>query len=79
MAIEIGIMATSLEALAIIVIVQFRSTAVIENFNDCLLMYCSKRFSYQYPAYKARCLLAAIDYSYHKDRPLLFSKDGRPR
>ena len=31
-------MTTPLEALAIIVIVQFRSTAVIENINDCLLI-----------------------------------------
>ena len=43
--------------------IQFRSTGVTENFNNCLLMYCSKWFVYQYPVYlyKARYLPAAIN------------------
>ena len=43
--------------------IQFRSIAVIENL-----------FGYQ-----ARYLLAAIDYSYQKDRALLSPKEGRTR
>jgi len=31
------------------------------------------------PVYKARCLLAAIDFNSHKDRELLKDKDGNIR
>ncbi|KAJ8046721.1 hypothetical protein HOLleu_05492 [Holothuria leucospilota] len=47
---------------------RFRHTGRLENFQSHILAYASKRFSYSYPSYKARNLLAAIDYQKHKDR-----------
>ena len=54
----------------------FRSTAVIENFNDLILMYASKRIAFSYPAYRARNFLAALDYTYHKNRREMRNKKG---
>ena len=34
---------------------------------------------YRYTAYRARNLLAMIDYQQHKDRPLALDKDGEPK
>lgn len=56
-----------------------RSTAELENFHELILAYCSKRFAYQYPAYKARNVLAAIDYCKHKDRKQAVTKKGALR
>lgn len=58
---------------------KFRHTGELENFHDSLLMYCAKRFAYSYPLYKARNMLAALDYQHHKDRPKLVSKKGEVR
>lgn len=56
-----------------------RSTSMLESFHQLILMYCSKRFAYQYPAYKARNQLAAIDYSEHKGRQQAVTKTGKKR
>ena len=56
-----------------------RSTAEVENFNSLILMYAGKRFSYSPPVYRARNLLAAIDYNSHLDRDQLTTKEGVPR
>ncbi|XP_041360695.1 uncharacterized protein LOC121376952 [Gigantopelta aegis] len=42
-------------------------------------MYASKRFSYSFPVYKARCQLAAIDYMKHSDHENITNKDGSIR
>ncbi|XP_069108222.1 uncharacterized protein [Argopecten irradians] len=57
----------------------FRSTASLESFNQLILMYAAKRYSYTPPVYKARCQLAAIDNNYHADRDVKISKDGSTR
>jgi hypothetical protein len=57
----------------------FRSTAELEAFNNLILMYAGKRFSYIPPVYRARCLLAAIDHNYHLERPVLLTKQGVER
>lgn len=56
-----------------------RSTAEVENFNSLILMYAGKRFSYSPPVYRARNLLAAIDYNNHLNRDQLTTKEGTPR
>jgi hypothetical protein len=57
----------------------FRSTAELEAFNNLILMYAGKRFSYTPPVYRARCLLAAIDNNHHLQRPTLLNKQGLER
>ena len=57
----------------------FRSTAELENFQNHILMYAAKRFSFIPPVYRARNLLAALDYNEHIDRPLQLNKDGKQR
>ena len=52
-------------------------TAVIENFNDLILKYAPKRFSFQYASYHGRNHLATLDYSYHKDRANQTNKKRR--
>ena len=61
---------------SIVYLLNFRSTAIIENFNNIVLKYASKRIAYRYDAYKARNQLAALDYTYHKDRPARKKKNG---
>ena len=56
-----------------------RSTAELEGFNNLILMYVVKRFSYIPPVYKARNLLAAIDNNSHINREPLKNKDGTMR
>ena len=55
----------------------FRSTADLEGFNQHILMYAAKRFSYTPPVYRVRNLLAAIDHNKHADRPYCLDKDHR--
>ncbi|XP_073671566.1 uncharacterized protein [Paramisgurnus dabryanus] len=55
---------------------RFRSTAVLESFQNHILMYASKRFAFSPPVYEARVLLAALDYNYHRDRPTQKRADG---
>ncbi|XP_078616485.1 uncharacterized protein LOC144884851 [Branchiostoma floridae x Branchiostoma japonicum] len=59
---------------------RFRQTYLLESFQNHILMYASKRFAFIPDVYTARCLLAAIDYNYHKDRPVATRKsDGAVR
>ena len=41
----------------------FRSTSELENFQNLILKYASKRNSYKPPAYRARNELAALDHN----------------
>jgi hypothetical protein len=45
----------------------YRHTGIIESFHNMILMYAAKRFAFTPPMYTARSLLAAIDYTMHKD------------
>ncbi|KAJ8026489.1 hypothetical protein HOLleu_31320 [Holothuria leucospilota] len=58
---------------------KFRHTGLLENFQSHILAYAAKRFAYSYPSYKARNLLAAIDFQKHKDRRQLVGADGTPK
>ncbi|XP_061184554.1 uncharacterized protein LOC133192579 [Saccostrea echinata] len=44
-----------------------------------MLMYSSKRLAYTPPAYRARSLLAALDYNENVDREPVVNKDGTVR
>lgn len=57
----------------------FRSTAELEGFYQHLLMYCSKRFAYTPPVYRARNRLAAQDHNMNMGRPIQRNKDGKTR
>lgn len=57
----------------------FRSTAELESFHNHLLMYSSKRYAYSPPVYRARNLLAALDYNKNVDRQPIRNKDGTLR
>ena len=57
----------------------FRSTAELESFHYHMLMYSSKRFAYTPPVYRARSLLAALDYNENVDREPITNKDGTVR
>ncbi|XP_022339797.1 uncharacterized protein LOC111134747 [Crassostrea virginica] len=57
----------------------FRSTAELESFHNHLLMYSSKRYAYTPPVYRARCILAALDYNENVDRQPIINKDGTVR
>nr|XP_022301675.1 uncharacterized protein LOC111109742 [Crassostrea virginica] len=56
--------------------VNFRSTAELENFNNLILMYSGKRFAFSPPVYRARNLLAALDYNANVDREVKRNSDG---
>ncbi|CAL9705808.1 unnamed protein product [Knipowitschia caucasica] len=55
---------------------KFRSTARLEAFHSHLLMYASKRFSYDPPIMDMRMQLAALDYNHHVHRPAKRNADG---
>ncbi|XP_061191774.1 uncharacterized protein LOC133200021 [Saccostrea echinata] len=57
----------------------FRSTAELESFHNHLLMYSSKRYAYTSPVYRARSILAALDYNVNISRPAIQNKDGTLR
>ncbi|KAL3874220.1 hypothetical protein ACJMK2_037265 [Sinanodonta woodiana] len=57
----------------------FRSTAELENFQNLILMYASKRIAYRPPTYRSRNLLAAIDHNRHINRPSIVNRDGTLR
>lgn len=57
----------------------FRSTAELENFQNHILMYAAKRYSYTPPVYRARNLLAALDYNQHAGRGCQLNRDGSKR
>ncbi|XP_063067340.1 uncharacterized protein LOC134458876 [Engraulis encrasicolus] len=54
----------------------FRTTSDLENFQNHILMYASKRMAYTPLVYKTRTLLAAIDYNKHNRRAPAVSKTG---
>jgi len=60
----------------IVHLLNFRSTSVIENFNNLILKYASKRIPYRFSAYEARNQVAALDYSHNKDREYKVDKNG---
>lgn len=57
----------------------FRSTVELENFQNLILAYASKRHSYSPPVYRVRNRLAALDHNGHVERPLMTNKDGSSR
>nr|XP_022309859.1 uncharacterized protein LOC111115422 isoform X3 [Crassostrea virginica] len=56
-----------------------RSTATLENFQNLILKYSSKRHSYTPPVYNARNLVAAMDHNANCGRELAKRKDGSVR
>ncbi|XP_061580826.1 uncharacterized protein LOC133446766 [Cololabis saira] len=56
--------------------ITFRTTSDLENFQNHILMYAGKRFSYTPAVYHTRTLLAAIDYNCHNGRLPARNKDG---
>ncbi|XP_061167182.1 uncharacterized protein LOC133176022 [Saccostrea echinata] len=56
-----------------------RSTAALENFQNLILKYSSKRHSYTPPVYRARNLVAALDHNANCDREAAKRKDGSLR
>lgn len=56
-----------------------RSTASLENFQNLILKYSSKRHSYTPPVYRARNLVAALDHNANCDREAAKRKDGSLR
>ncbi|XP_052715271.1 uncharacterized protein LOC128188330 [Crassostrea angulata] len=56
-----------------------RSTAELENFQNLILVYASKRYSYGPPTYRARNRLAALDHNGHLERETKINKDGSVR
>ncbi|KAK3085827.1 hypothetical protein FSP39_009247 [Pinctada imbricata] len=59
--------------------INFRSTAELENFQNLILMYASKRNSFRPPVYRVRNRLAGLDYNAHVDRAVKINKDGKIR
>jgi hypothetical protein len=57
----------------------FRSTGELEIFQNVILMYASKRYSYRPPAYMVRNLLAALDHNSHVERPVIMNQNGNIR
>ncbi|CAC5419719.1 unnamed protein product [Mytilus coruscus] len=55
------------------------STSELENFQNLILMYASKRHSYSPPVYRARNRLAAIDHNAHAEREVMKNRDGSLR
>ncbi|XP_069139069.1 uncharacterized protein [Argopecten irradians] len=56
-----------------------RTTAELENFHQLILMYASKRFAYSPPVYRARNILAALDYNSNLNRDVKKRPDGTVR
>lgn len=53
-----------------------RSTAALENFQNLILKYTSKQYSYTPPVYNARNLIAALDHNSNCDRDISRKKNG---
>ncbi|XP_062501795.1 uncharacterized protein LOC134178895 [Corticium candelabrum] len=45
-----------------------RHTGALENYHSVILKYAPKRTAFGFDAFKARCLLAALDHNVHVDR-----------
>ncbi|CAC5387947.1 unnamed protein product [Mytilus coruscus] len=56
-----------------------RSTAELENFQNLILKYASKRHYFNPVSYRARNLLAALDNNAHCQRQMMVNKDGSTR
>ncbi|XP_070554271.1 uncharacterized protein [Ptychodera flava] len=56
--------------------VNCRSTAELETFQQSILVYAAKRFSYVPPVYRARNRLAAVDHNVHHSREIMRNKKG---
>lgn len=56
-----------------------RTTSELENFQNLILKYASKRNAYKPPTYRARNLLAALDNNVNCNRSDLTNKDGSTR
>ncbi|XP_067287194.1 uncharacterized protein [Pseudorasbora parva] len=56
--------------------INFRTTSDLENFQNHILMYAGKRFSYKPAVYRTRTILAAIDYNCHNHRLPSRNRDG---
>ncbi|XP_056003700.1 uncharacterized protein LOC130046469 [Ostrea edulis] len=56
-----------------------KGKALLESFHNHMLMYSSKRFAYTPPVYRARSLLAVLDYNENVERESLVNKDGTVR
>lgn len=54
-----------------------RSTADLETFQNHILMYANKRYTFSSAVYEARVLLAALDYNFHRNRPTVKTVDGK--
>ena len=48
----------------------------MENFQNLILVYASKRLDYRFLAFQARFQLIALDYVEHQDRPLFYNRTG---
>uniref|UniRef100_A0A8W8M4P9 Uncharacterized protein n=1 Tax=Magallana gigas TaxID=29159 RepID=A0A8W8M4P9_MAGGI len=57
----------------------FRSTAELESYHNHMLMYSSKRYAYTPPVYRARSILAALDYNENVNREPIMNRDGTIR
>ncbi|PIK44475.1 hypothetical protein BSL78_18647 [Apostichopus japonicus] len=57
--------------------IKYYTSSALENFQSHVLVYAAKRFAYGPPSYKARNLLAGIDYQHHKGRRQA-ERDGEP-
>lgn len=57
----------------------YRNTSCNEVFNSIIGAYVPKRLTYRPPGYRARCLLAAIDYQANHDRPVATTEEGEVR
>ena len=53
-----------------------RQTGELENFQQQILQYASKRFAYTPPVYRARNRLAAIEHTKHYNRDIRKNKNG---
>lgn len=53
-----------------------RTTSDLENFQNHILMYAGKRYSYKAGVYRTRTLLAAIVYNCHNGRLPSRNRDG---
>ncbi|XP_051272909.1 uncharacterized protein LOC127372967 isoform X2 [Dicentrarchus labrax] len=55
---------------------RFRSTADLEVFQNHILMYASKHYTFSPAVYETRVLLAALDYNFHRNRPTMTTAEG---
>lgn len=56
-----------------------RSTAELESYHNHMLMYSSKRYAYTPPVYRARSILAALDFNENVNREPIMNRDGTIR